>query len=254
MIDKNKMALLSNIKIVLVQTSHPGNIGATARAMKNMGLTQLVLVDPRAGIFPNPIAEARAAHAVDILQSLQIVDSLGAALADCSLTFAVSARRRNLEWPILSSKQAAKRVISNLAEHKIALVFGRENNGLLNEEVQMCHFQVQIPANQDYCSLNLAAAVQIVAYEIYQELLDVVYPEIDDNHHMVNAVTVEQLEDFYQHLEQVLQQIAFLDVQKPRYLMAKLRKIYNRASLRKTELDILRGILTSTQQSLGSVS
>ena len=151
---------LSQIKVVLVNTSHPGNIGASARAMKNMGLQNLCLVQPRD--FPSGVAVGRATSAVDLLENAQVFDNLEAAVADCGLVIGTSARSRKIPWPMLSPEQTATKVMAEIESNKIALVFGREDAGLNNEELQQCHFHVQIPADDKYSSLNLAARVVIL--------------------------------------------------------------------------------------------
>jgi len=237
--------MLNNIRIVLVAPSHPGNIGAAARAMKNMGLSKLFLVAPK--IFPSAIASSRAAGADDILANAGVVDNLKDALCDCSLTFATSTRERHLAWQVISPFECAKQAVNYAQNAKqVALVFGREHAGLTNSELQMCQYQVNIAANPEFSSLNLACAVQVMTYEIRQHFLQEKQPKLEIASQ--SNVTLAQLEDFYEHLQQTLQQIDFLKAENPRHLMARLRRLYAKANLDETELNILRGILTKTQQ------
>lgn len=240
---------IPSIRLVLVGTSHPGNIGATARAMKNMCLEQLYLVSPK--IFPHAEATARAAGADDILAKAHVVNSLEEALQDCQLVIGTSARSRALDWPLLNPRQAAELAIKEGQQHNVALVFGRERNGLDNTELQLCHYHLQIPTNPEFSSLNLAAAVQVVAYEVkvamdnFLATASAISENIGDAPEMP---TLEETQLFYQHLEQVLTETEFLNPEQPRYLMAKLRRLFNRARPEKLELNILRGVLKSAQK------
>jgi tRNA (cytidine32/uridine32-2'-O)-methyltransferase len=233
-------------RLVLVGTSHPGNIGAVARAMKNMGLLELYLVNPK--IFPHADATARAAGADDVLQTAKVVASLAEAVGDCHLVIGTSARSRTLSWPLLDPRQAGELVAQeSVQQHKVAVVFGRERSGLDNEELQQCHYHLQIPTNAKFSSLNLAAAVQIVAYEIkvaMDRIEQVPVAEISN----IELPTAHELELFYQHLEQVLLDLEFLDKENPRQLMARLRRLFNRALPKKLEINILRGILKAVQE------
>ncbi len=228
-----------NLRMVLVETSHPGNIGAAARAMKTMGLDQLRLVNPV--LFPHAEATARASGADDMLARAQILDDLDTALSDCSLVLGISARRRSLAVPSLNLREAAAKSVGLSQQAPVALVFGRERTGLTNQELERCHFLVHIPANPCYSSLNLAAAVQVVAYELCM----VEHQPID----LVGeppAPTAE-VARFYQHLEQVLLETGFLDPANPRLLMRRLRRLFNRAQPDQNEINILRGILSAVQ-------
>lgn len=250
--------MLDSVRIVLVNTSHPGNIGAAARAMKNMGLSRLVLVDPER--FPDPEARARAAGADDVLQQAQVVTTLEEAIADCVLVMGTSARDRRIPWPVLDPRESAGKVLDQLAElpaAPIALVFGREDSGLTSDELQRCQYHVHIPSNPDFSSLNLAAAVQVLSYELRmaqlaREGLPTKMHKIETTaiHNEIPA-TAEELEHFYAHLEQVLVEIGFHDPQKPRQLMPRLRRLYGRTGLNRMEINILRGILTETQKAVG---
>ncbi|MFP6848940.1 MAG: tRNA (cytosine(32)/uridine(32)-2'-O)-methyltransferase TrmJ [Pseudomonas sp.] len=240
--------LLENIRVVLVNTSHPGNIGGAARAMKNMGLSQLVLVDPQD--FPSAEAVARASGAADILDSARVVGTLEEALVGCRLVLGTSARDRHIPWPMLEPRECGVAACEQAQQGaQVALVFGREYAGLTNEELQRCHFHVHIPSDPAFSSLNLAAAVQVLAYEVRMAWLAAeelpLRPEVvveqDDE-----PVTADELESFYAHLEQALIEIKFLDPVRPRRLMSRLRRLYGRSSVSKLEMNILRGILTET--------
>ncbi len=237
----------ANIRIVLVNPSHPGNIGGAARAMKNMGLKRLVLVEPRK--FPHEEAEWRAAGALDVLEQAVVVDSLEAAIADCQLAIGTSARGRRIPWPVLDPRRCAEEVQASVArDEQVALVFGREDSGLSNEELQACNLHLHIPSHEDYPSLNLAMAVQVVSYELRMLALEGQLPERADDEWDAPFSTAENMERFYEHLEQTLVQIDFLDPAAPRQLMPRLRRLYGRVRLDEMELNILRGILTETQR------
>ena len=244
------MTILENIRVVLVNTTHPGNIGASARAMKNMGLNQVTLVQPKD--FPSGVAVGRAASATDILESAGVVDSLQEAVADCGLVICASARSRKIPWPMLNPEQAAQKVVEEMGFTNIALVFGREDSGLSNEELQLGHFHVQIPAEEKYSSLNLAAAVLVICYEIHKAAskkntdAQCQGAEIWDQ----EFATGDQVEHFYQHLEQVLTDIEFHDPKNPRQLMQRMRRLFGRVRLDVMELNILRGILTNIENSM----
>jgi len=236
--------MLDNIRIVLVNTSHPGNIGSAARAMKTMGLHDLVLVDPMAA--PDGHTTAMAAGAVDVLANARTVTTLAEAVADCGLVIGSSARSRTLEWPMLDPREAGAKSILESKQHKVALVFGRERTGLTNDELQQCHYHVCIPANPEYSSLNLAMAVQTICYEVRMHHLanDTVPVAVDDYPQQ------QDLDRFYAHLEQLLLQVNFLRADHPGQVMSKLRRVFNRARPDSQELNILRGILTAVQKTL----
>jgi len=242
--------MLSNIRIVLIGTSHPGNIGAVARAMKNMCLSSLYLVQPR--IFPSAEATSRASGADDVLARAQICQSLEEALQGCCMVIGTSARSRTLSWPVLDARSCAARVCQESQSHPVAIVFGREHSGMTNEELELCHAQVKISGNPDYMSLNIAAAVQIIVYEILmaEQALDglsdnAVVEAGDDETVLASA---DEMALYYRHLEEVMVQTDFLDPQRPRFLMRRLRRLYNRARPDKNEINILRGILTAIQK------
>lgn len=240
------VALLSNIKIVLVETSHSGNIGAVARAMKNMMMTNLCLVSPK--LFPHADATARAAGADDILARAQIFNTLPEAIADCTLVIGASARSRTISWTEVTPRECAEKIISESTHEKIAIIFGRENSGLKNEELDLCRYLLHIPCNPDYSSLNIAAAVQVVAYELFTAAQqgDIARKIVGDEDEQ-DLATNEQMELFYNHLAQTLVDIDFMRVDKEKSLMRRLRRLYNRAELRSKEVDILRGILRLSQ-------
>lgn len=239
------MSYLDNIKIVLVETSHTGNMGSAARAMKTMGLTNLCLVNPV--IKPDSQSISLAAGASDIIKQAQIFSSLEAAVADCSLVIGTSARPRSLQWPNLTPKECGDKIIAEACRHaQVALVFGRERVGLTNDELQKCHFHVSIPANPDYSSLNLAMSVQVLSYEIRMSLLSVQEASIKLDEQDINEYPKdEDIERFYHHLEQTLLQTGFINPHHPGQIMGRLRRLFTRARIEQQELNILRGILTS---------
>ena len=240
---KTRWMMLDSIKIILVVTSHPGNIGATARAMKTMGLKHLVLVQPK--YFPHAEATAMASGAQDLLEQATVVNDLVEAVADCQYVFGCTARERDLQWPMHTPKDLVKQCKSLAsASAKIAIVFGRERTGLTNEELWCCHGGVTIPTSPDYHSLNLAQAVQIIGYELFQESLEVGgQPEPQSL-----VVPVAAMEQFYQHLEQVLIEIGFMRADEPKRLLPKLRRLFNRSAIQASEMNILRGFLTQIQK------
>lgn len=248
--------MLENIRIVLVNTSHTGNIGSTARAMKTMGLSSLYLVDPVHE--PDGQASALAAGAGDVLATAQIVSTLEEAIDGCGLVVGTSARSRTLSWPMLNPRSCGRKAISELPKHPVAIVFGRENNGLTNEELQLCHFHVCIPANPEYSSLNLAAAVQTLCYEMRMAHLES-RDELEFNDGGETAALEEldtdyplaqDIERFYTHLESTLSKTQFIIPQHPGMVMSKLRRLFNRSRPESQELNILRGILSSIDKSI----
>ena len=237
-------AFLSNIKIVLVETSHPGNIGAVARAMKNMAMDNLCLVNPK--IFPSAEATSRASGADDVLASAKIYATLPEAIADCQLVLGASARCRTISWPELTPRECAEKVVIHESHNKIAILFGRENSGLKNHELDLCHYLLRIPCNSEYSSLNIAAAVQVVCYELFVAAGAQEASKIGDKGDIPLA-TAEQMESFYGHLHETLVDIGFMRPDKSNSIMRRLRRIYNRNQLDSKELDILRGILRMSQ-------
>ncbi len=234
-----------NIRIVLVGTTHPGNIGGVARAMKNMFLSDLVLVAPEAE-FPSGQAQARASGAIDVLAQTQVVDTLDEAIADCQLVAGASARLRAIPWPLLDARDCAVKLAAQSEQGKVALVFGREHSGLTNEELERCHHLVHIPANPDYASLNIAAAVQVLTYELHMAHRDNAHIQLKVENDYPMATSVE-MEGLYTHFEQALETIGFFNPDNPRQLMRRLRRLFNRAQLDKMELNILRGILAAAE-------
>ncbi|VFM96444.1 MAG: tRNA (cytidine32/uridine32-2'-O)-methyltransferase [Candidatus Kentron sp. G] len=274
-----------NILIVLVGTTHPGNIGAVARAMKTMGLRRLSLVNPKR--FPCAQASARAAGADDVLYEARVFDSMPAALADCHWVVGTSARVRSIQWPEFEPRECAERIVTAARDRQVALVFGREHSGLTNEELDRCHGVVRIPTDPGYRSLNLASAVQVLSYEIrmawltrsgastssngQQQPIDSCYDEdrgnawwaapgmesgVEENPnavpdkagaHRTSRVSASEWEGFFQHLESSLQDIGYYDPARPKKLMRRLRRLFHRAGLERSELNILRGILSAAQ-------
>ena len=239
-----------NIRIVLVETSHPGNIGAAARAMKNMGLTQLYLVQPKQ--FPSGVAVGRAAGAIDILDNAVVVDCLEAAISDCGLVIGTSARQRSIPLKMLWPDECADAVVRAVTGNQVAIVFGREDSGLSNQELQLCHWHVQIPASEDYSSLNLAAAVLLLCYEIRRGFMrqQTLEPPREEDYWDIARATGEQVEHFYAHLEKVLVRIEFHDPENPRQLMQRLRRLFGRVGIDAMEMNILRGILAHIEYHL----
>ncbi len=234
---------LNNIRIVLSHTSHPGNIGAAARAMKTMGLERLYLVNPKA--FPDPVADARAAGASDVLENAQVCTTLDEALAGTVLAVAVTARRRDLSHEMLSAHQAASRMLEFAPQGEVALLFGTEMSGLSNAELDKCQMLATIPANPEFTSLNLASAVQILAYELRMAFLGTTETPAAK---ALEAASFEDVERFYQHLERTMIDTGFLDPACPGRLMLRLRRLFARARPEKEEVSILRGILTSVEK------
>lgn len=226
-------------RIVLIGTSHPGNIGAAARAMKTMGLATLYLVAPQQ--FPSAEATARASGADDLLAAARRVDTLDEAIADAVLVIGASARSRSLPIPTLDPRAGARLIAGQADPHRVAVLFGNEQSGLSNAELDRCHYLVQIPANPAYASLNLAAAVQIICYELR---LLAGEDRVGDGE-AIDYAPAEQVEQFYAHLEQTLIELEFLDPANPRQLMRRLRRLFNRVRLDRNEVNILRGILTA---------
>ncbi len=247
---------LDRLRIVLVGTSHPGNIGGVARAMKNMGLSDLALVAPRCEVHCSE-SISRASGADEILAKAQVHDTLDAALGDTTLAVGASARSRTLPWPMLTPRQVGDSLSTEMAHDaaRVALVFGREDTGLTNAELQRCHRHVHIPTNPEFSSLNLAAAVQVLAYECRQAWLAA--PGTENVHEDDAPFGVEwdspladhaDLERFFEHLERTLVAIEFHDPDNPRQLMARLRRLYLRARPDRMEINILRGILTAMEK------
>lgn len=250
------------VRIVLVDTSHAGNIGAAARAMKNMGLRRLYLVSPK--MFPHADATARASGADDVLAQATVCADLDEALAGCTLVVGASARLRNLSVPLLDPCQCAEQVLNEMGgdtNTECAILFGREHSGLTNDELGRCHHLVHIPSNPEYSSLNLAAAVQVVSYELRMASIaasvSAVANDVQKGDFLVedealaegeSLAPAEDMARFYEHLEQTLVEIEFLDPENPRIMMRRLRRLFNRVRPNVTEMNILRGILTAAQK------
>ena len=265
MSDSIKSTLLDKVRIVLVNTSDCRNIGSAARAMKTMGLSQLVLVDPIE--MPNGQAQALAAGATDVLANAKVVSTLSEAIEDCGLVVGTSARSRTLPWPMLEPRGCGEKMIAEASEYPVALVFGRESSGLTNDELQLCHFHVQIPANPEYSSLNLAMAVQTLSYEVRTSYLLSLNNEHQE-HSTGNGAYIgkkgisynakseddeiypvtEETERFYQHFENALIGTGFIVESHPGLVMTKLRRLFNRARPDVKEIKMMRGILASVER------
>jgi TrmH family RNA methyltransferase len=231
--------MTAQVRIVLIEPSHPGNIGSVARAMKNMALSELVLVRPRA--FPHAEANALAAGADDILTGARIVDTVAEALADCGYIAGTTSRPRSYYWEFTTPRDVAGRIAELPEENRAALLFGSERYGLATDDLQYCNVLVRIPANPDYCSLNLAMSVQLLAYELFMAREN---PRSHIQLELPLAASAD-VEHFYAHLHQVLNEIDFED--RTGHLMERLRRLFNRAQLDRNELNILRGILSAVQ-------
>lgn len=242
--------MLDNIRVVLIETSHSGNIGSAARAMKTMGLSQLYLVAPKQPIDEQAIA--LAAGAEDLLQQVTIVDNFEQGIQDCSLIIGTSARLRHLQSTLIEPRECGQKAINHADHSKVAIVFGRERVGLTNEELLKCHYHLTIPANPDYASLNLAMSVQLVCYELRMAWLHQQNNPTKCNVKPFSAIennypTAQEMECFYQHTEQLFTQLGFI---KNQGLMPKIRRLYQRAAIEKNELNILRGMLSAVEKAL----
>lgn len=250
-----QLAELQQIRIVMVNTTLPANIGAAARAMKTMGLSQLVLVDPKS--FPHGDATALASGAADVLQQARVVATLEDAISDCQLVFGTSARSRTIPWPLLDARPATALAIdAGRQQQQIAIVFGREDRGLTNEELALCNYHLTIPVNPEYGVLNVSAAIQVICYELRMHALLAQAPTTagDDQmpitHHTVwDEPLVDQthMQQFYAHFEQTLADIDFLDPDNPRLLPLRIRRLFGRVRLDRMEYNLLRGVLGRVQ-------
>ena len=229
-----------SIRIVLVGTTHPGNIGAVARAMKNMGLSDLALVNPKH--FPHEEATARASGASDLLDSAMVVETLAEALTDCVYVAGASARSRTINWPSMGPRDCAERMLQESDNGKVAAVFGPEKTGLHNDDLDLCHTLLTIPTDPGFSSLNLAMAVQVITYELRVASMLDAGPGFDVE---APPATGEEMDYFYTHLERVLTDIEFMDPDNPRLLMRRMRRLFIRARPDKNEVNILRGILAA---------
>ena len=235
----------NEIHIVLVEPNHPGNIGATARAMKTMGLSALILVRPTR--FPDPQADWRAAGAIDVLDNAIVVDDIGAAIGSCGLVVGTSARTRRVPWPLIDPKTLARNLADGVAGGKpVAILFGRESSGLTNAELAKCQLHLQIPASPNYPTLNLAMAVQIVTYELYLGANS----SADEPEWDRAPATAAEVEGFIAHLQQTLEEIGFYDTGAPRQAMTRLTRMFGRIQMDETEVAMLRGVLTHIDRSV----
>ncbi len=237
-----------SVRIVMVETTHPGNIGATARVMANMGLTQLCLVSPRS--FPDPAATARAAGADHILEQARVFDSLEAAVSDCGCVIGATARRRSLAWPLLDAEQAAARLVSEQQSIDCALVFGPEACGLSNAHLDLCHAHLRIDVNEAFPSLNVATAVAVMAYEFRKQLDLAASESAVQSREEVAPMTMGEFDQLMSHMERVLSNTAFLSGPKTK-LLRKIRRLLLQGVKTTQEVNILRGVLTSLEYALG---
>lgn len=232
-------ALFNNIRVVLCQTSHPGNIGSTARAMKTMGLHRLYLVRPKH--FPDGEANSLAVNAADVLDTAVVTATLEEAIADCQFVIGVSGKERALSQQVLTVREAAREVHQIALNQQVALVFGTEMSGLSNAEADLCHVLATIPANPEYTSLNLAQAVQIMCYELRMSITE---GRLHYDEKPATLATQQELELFYAHLQETLTHIGYINPNAPKKLFERLRRLYGRTRLEKEEVNLLRGILT----------
>ena len=250
---------LANIRIVLIQTSHPGNIGSAARAMKTMGISTLYLVKPKS--FPDAQATTMSANAHDILENAVVVEHLQDALVGCKWVVGSSARdARSLSWDVLDARNCGEQAVKKATTANVALVFGRESSGITNDELALCHSLVHIPTNPEYSSLNLASAVQLLSYECRVASLSLVLDSQANTEDQtkvenqskkekhVDIVTVDAMESYYHHLETSMIEAGFLDPENPKHLMTRLRRLYARTEISSSELNILRGMLVAFQK------
>lgn len=258
--DSNNMSKhLDHVRIVMVNTTLPANIGSALRAMKTMGLSQLVLVAPKT--YPHPDIDALAAGAQDLIEKIEIVDTLEQAIQDCHLVFGTSARSRTIPWPLLDVRPAAKEALQAATQQQnIAIVFGREDRGLTNEELALANYHLTIPVNPEYGVLNVAQAIQVICYELRMAALEQNTQQmtvVPDDHMQLKQqqsmewdeplVTQKQMEEFYPHLEKMLTEIEFLDPNNPRLLPLRLRRLFGRIQLDRMEYHLLRGIFSRVQ-------
>lgn len=235
------------VRFVMVNTSQPGNIGAMARAMKNMCLSELYLVNPKDYPDPTGHARARSSGAKELLENAVIIDSLEAAIKDCVLVIGASARLRSIPWPVVTPREMGPQVVAAAQTAPVAVVFGNETSGLSNQELEQCNALVHIPANPDYSSLNIAAAGQLLAYEIYLATQQDIEIDQDGLYEEYAPASIDELNGMYEHFETALTEIGFLNPKAPRKLMHRLRRLFNRARLDRMEVNILRGILSAAQ-------
>jgi len=250
MVKKDKLIkeLRKSVTFILVGTSHPGNIGASARAIKTMGFSRMILVSPKE--FPSETAFFRAKAATDVLEKIEIFPNLKSAISDFELVIGTSARNRKVPWPMINSKKAAEQIIAiaKRGKQKIALVFGREDRGLTNEELGLCNLHVHIPASKDYSSLNLAQAVQIIAYEIrMQSLSD---KKLKEQEWDVPLAKNEEIENLINHFENLMNELDFYEIDNPRKLLTRMRRFFKRSKIDHLEANVFRGVISSIQKNL----
>lgn len=243
--------MLDQVRIVMVETSHPGNIGAAARAMKTMGLSDLRLVRPAQ--FPDVEATARASGAAELLTGARVHDSLDDAVGDATLVVGTSARQRRIPWPSLNPRELAELVAQRGDAERVAVLFGREDRGLTNDELRRCHYHVEIPANPDYGVLNVASAVQLVGYELRMGLVPQAQPapaqrnsyllELPPQEWDAPPASSAEVEYFLAHLEQLMVASGFLDPDNPAQVMTRMRRLFLRARPDRMEISTLRGVL-----------
>jgi tRNA (cytidine32/uridine32-2'-O)-methyltransferase len=251
-------AHLSHVRIVMVNTTLPANIGSALRAMKTMGLCKLVLVSPKT--YPHPDIDALAAGATDLIEQIEIVETLEDAIKDCHIVFGTSARSRTIPWPLLDARPAAEKSLKAVVndQQEVAVIFGREDRGLTNEELALANYHVTIPVNTDYGVLNVAQAIQVICYEMRMAAMSLVETEANPEAtmHVTDTedmqwdeplVTHEQMEQFYPHFEKMLHEIEFLDPKNPRLLPLRLRRLFGRIQLDRMEYHLLRGIFSRVQ-------
>ncbi|MXW06571.1 MAG: RNA methyltransferase [Gammaproteobacteria bacterium] len=244
---------MPDIRIVLVEPSHPGNIGGAARAMKTMGLSSLALVNPKR--FPDPQADWRAAGALDIVEKAQVYDTISAAVKDSVLVAGTSARTRHIPWPMMTSAEFAEYIHSKFKPKDcVSVLFGREDNGLTNDELNLCNRHIRIPSSDLYGSLNLAMSVQIVAYDLFCQALQVRQEDSDSETWDKPLATFAEVNDFLEHLQSVLLRVGFSDPEEPRKAEIRLRRLFGRIDMDHTEVQILRGILTHIEKGFRSES
>jgi tRNA (cytidine32/uridine32-2'-O)-methyltransferase len=242
--------MIEDIRVVLVETSHPGNIGAVARSMKNMGLKRLFLVNPKT--FPSALATERSAGADDILEHAQVVPTLKEAISDCELVLGTSARLRQIPRPTLNPKETAEQIFSYPNLDKVAVIFGTERSGLTNDALAQCHYHIVIPANPNYSSLNLAQAVQIISYELYQCYLT--QNPIEKEITMTPQAPMEDILGVFDHMETVLDKIEFLNPKSSQILLYRIKRMILKTKLETEEVNILRGIFKAVLRKLPAIA
>ena len=241
-----KNNLLNSVKVVLVGTTHPGNIGATARAIKNMGILNLALVQPKE--FPSDVATFRSKAAKNILENAEVYESLKDAVSECELVVGTSARDRTIPWPVLNPREAAAEMHKSSLNGDVAIVFGREDRGLTNDELGLCNFHVHIPSDPEYSSLNLSQAVQILAYEIRLAYLE--ENERNEDYWDVDLANNEQTERLINHMDELMQEVDFYDTENPRKLLVRVRRFFKRSKIDVMEANIFRGFFATIQKKL----